>query len=795
MNKRLLPLFLAILLLGAMPGYAQTQSQNDQPKIGLTLSGGGAKGIAYIGLLKKIDSLGIKVSYVTGTSMGGIMGGLYAMGYSGKQLESIVRHIDWNRVLSNNIPLTQVNILEKSEYGNYLIEMPITNGRPSLPGSLIEGQYLSEILNTYTYPAHTTDDFSKLFIPLQIMTSDIVNGGVVIQKKGSLPLAIRATMSIPAVFSTVYIDGKVLVDGGITQNYPVQQVRAMGADYVIGGYTGFRIMKENQIQSPINQLMQAFSFSDVVDAKKQMAATDLLIDYSDILDSYSAADFAKYNEILKRGEIEAEKYLPQLIAIANQQHQHNIALVRPEMVSPQNPVVKYNFMTDRNEPITDASELAMLNKMWLLKTNRFYDVADVNKAIQALYGTRFYSKVFYTFKNGGNGLEMNVYLTRGEKGHFKASVHYDTDQSAGIVLNYTYYNLLLDQSRFLATIDATERFKARLNYYKYISNDNKLWVRANAEYRNLKSNDVLLSLLSTDNLDSPPPDYYTRNFKAALSLGYSFTPSAYVEAGLNYDLENIYKSKNLAARILGLNPQSTVYNHHNEALFIRVVQNTTPSPYYAVSGNKLESELKYAFDHTLNLSSSNNTNDAGNIYNYLNPDGNLYKPTGVPGNTYRFYLKDQYAYPVAKKLSLKVSAMAGFNSSTRFGTNNTAYLYLNNYFSLGGTDEREIYSNVGFVGLKQGEVPIRGLSAFTFSAQYNPFKDLYLIPMLSYAAESNGYNVVGNIFNNSKDYVGYGMHVGYMSIVGPVDFVVSKSTANTNINFPWRAYLSFGYKF
>ncbi|RYD88829.1 MAG: patatin, partial [Sphingobacteriales bacterium] len=326
MNKHILSLLLiSAILLCTIRSYSQTNGKTP-PKIGLALSGGGAKGLAYIGLLKKIDSLGIKVDYVTGTSMGGVLGGLYAMGYSGKQLEDIVNNISWDRVLTNKVPLSQVNIEEKDEYGNYMLELPIFNGKPALPNSMIEGQYLSEILNTYAYPSRNITDFSKLYIPLQITTSDIINGGLVMQKLGSLPLVIRATMAIPAVFSTVYIDGKVLVDGGLDRNFPVDEIKNMGADYVIGGYTGFHILKEKEIKGPLNIIMQTYAFNGVKDSKQQMEKTDLLIDYTDILTGYSSADFQRYKEILRRGEIEANKYLPQLIKLAEQQRANGISV-------------------------------------------------------------------------------------------------------------------------------------------------------------------------------------------------------------------------------------------------------------------------------------------------------------------------------------------------------------------------------------------------------------------------------------------------------------------------------------
>lgn len=213
------------------------QNVTKDTKFGLALSGGGAKGFAHIGILKMIDSLGIKVDYITGTSMGGILGGLYAMGYNADQLKHTIYKMDWNRILSNKIPYNKVNISEKDEYDKYILEFPVVKGFPTLPSSYIEGQYMGEVLNTLTFNAKHINDFSKLRIPVQLTSSDIENGGLVMQKEGSLPLAIRSTLAIPAAFAPVYIDGKLLVDGGLDRNYPANEVREMGAGFVIGGYT------------------------------------------------------------------------------------------------------------------------------------------------------------------------------------------------------------------------------------------------------------------------------------------------------------------------------------------------------------------------------------------------------------------------------------------------------------------------------------------------------------------------------------------------------------------------------
>ncbi|MBD1362635.1 patatin-like phospholipase family protein [Mucilaginibacter sp. ZT4R22] len=797
-KKRLLYTILALCHLVLFTTNTFSQNRVDAEykatdKVGLTLSGGGAKGIAYIGLLKKIDSLGIRVSFITGTSMGGIIGGLYAAGYSGKQLEDIVRHIDWDRVLSNTTPLSKVNIEEKSEYGSYLLELPLKKGMPTFPDAAIEGQYLSQILNDFTFPVRDFNDFSKLSIPLRIATSDLVNGGTIFQQHGSLPLAIRATMSIPGVFSNVTIDGRLLVDGGVDRNYPVGEVRRMGANFVIGGYTGFHLLNAEQMNSPFSQLMQAFSFGSLSDIKTQIANTDLLVDYTDLLQNYSAADFNKYKEILRIGEIAADKYLPKLKQVADAQKAMNMPVIRPSLPISTAITVKYNFVTDKNEPIEDNNELEQLQQNWVLQPGKAYSSDEISAAVEKIYGSRRYTKVYYTFNTTAEGLEMNIHVKQAAKGYFKAAVHYDTEQSAGIVLNYTLYDLLLKSSRLLATVDATERLKVRVDYYKFLTKSNKVWIRANTEYRNLKSNDVLLSLLSTSDLNTSPPDYFNFDFKSSLSLGYSLSHSALVEAGLGYDAEKVYKSKSLASAILGLTPKNTIYRHNNKIFYVRLVQNTFSSKYYPVKGNSFEAEFRFFFN---NRSKFTKSSDSGaiSINQYLNPNSNLYTPNGLPGNVSRILFKDEVAIPINRHLTIRTSAFAGVITSSNFGAASGGYFYLNNYFKLGGVEQLLTSPTINFPGLKQSELPVRSLSVLNIAAQFSPVKRFYVTPTFSYGAEGNGYNVTANLFNRKSNFKGYGLHLGYMSIIGPVDLAVDKAEVY-NIRFPLRTYLSFGYKF
>ena len=181
----------------------RTKSQDNsgkRKKIGLVLSGGGAKGIAHVGILKAMEEEGLRPDYIAGTSMGSIIGGLYAMGYSADQLDTIVRAIDWGLVLSNNIPLTYISYEEKEYYNRYLVELPIVEGKLKLPSGMIEGQSLSEVLTHYTWPAMKYQSFDDFPIPFRCIATDVSNGKEIVFKDGPLSEALRASMSIPTAF-------------------------------------------------------------------------------------------------------------------------------------------------------------------------------------------------------------------------------------------------------------------------------------------------------------------------------------------------------------------------------------------------------------------------------------------------------------------------------------------------------------------------------------------------------------------------------------------------------------------
>ncbi|MDX5437723.1 MAG: patatin-like phospholipase family protein, partial [Pontibacter sp.] len=318
--KRYLLLFLFYLCsLLPYPLAAQTQElarPMRRPKIGLVLSGGGAKGMAHIGFLKVMEEAGIRPDYITGTSMGSLVGALYALGYSATEIEKIALRQDWELLLSNQVPLSQIAMEEKDYYGRYLLELPVDDFKIEFPSGLIEGQALNNLLIRLTRGAHGIQNFGKLPIPFACVATDLATGEKVVLREGFLPEALRASMAIPTVFTPVKINGSVLVDGGLVQNFPVQEALDMGADFVIGVNVGGGLEPEQNLKSMIYVLVQATFFTSATNSEAEKQKTDVLIDILPNLTGYSTGSFTDTEEIIKIGERASRPYEDSLRALA-----------------------------------------------------------------------------------------------------------------------------------------------------------------------------------------------------------------------------------------------------------------------------------------------------------------------------------------------------------------------------------------------------------------------------------------------------------------------------------------------
>jgi len=295
---------LCCLLLCLFPLIAQA-ADAPRPKIGLVLSGGAARGLAHIGVLKALEEQGIKIDAIAGTSMGAVVGGLYASGYKIDELEKLALNIDWQQALSDAPPREDVPFRRKQDDRDFLVKQKLSfrdDGSLGLPLGVIQGQNLALLLESLLAHASDTRDFDKLPIPFRAVATDIASGEKVVFRKGHLPQVIRASMSIPAVFAPVELDGRLLVDGGMTDNIPLDVAREMGVDIAIVVDIGTPLRNRKQLTTVVDVLNQSITLMTRRNSEEQLAALhkdDVLIQPS--LASFGVTDFGRAQEMIDAG--------------------------------------------------------------------------------------------------------------------------------------------------------------------------------------------------------------------------------------------------------------------------------------------------------------------------------------------------------------------------------------------------------------------------------------------------------------------------------------------------------------
>jgi NTE family protein len=288
--------------------YSSAAGQAVRPKIGLVLSGGGARGLAHIGTLKLLDSLQIPVDFIVGTSMGGIIGGLYACGYSGSEIEKFALEIDWQELFSDQIMRKKIPYLEKKDDGKFQLELGLDGITPVIPGGLVKGQNIILKFSDLTSAVESITDFDRLPVPYRCITVDLITGKEVILRSGSLARAMRATMTIPTMFSPVEWGDSLLIDGGLLNNFPADVAKMMGADIIIGVNVGTSLRKRKDLESMLAVLGQTMVITDYSRQLENTKLCDLVIKPE--LGNYAISDFdaTKVKDIILRGDLAAHEH-------------------------------------------------------------------------------------------------------------------------------------------------------------------------------------------------------------------------------------------------------------------------------------------------------------------------------------------------------------------------------------------------------------------------------------------------------------------------------------------------------
>lgn len=322
-------------------------AQGTRPRIGLVLSGGGARGAAHVGVLKVLDELHVPIDAIAGTSMGAVVGGLYASGLSGAQIESVVAGVDWQEAFRERGQRKDLSLRRKLEEQDYLVQLPLglRNGMFILPRGLVQGQKLARLLRELTLPVAAVQDFDQLPTRFRAVATDLETGQPVVLDKGDLATAIRASLSAPGLFAPVEHDGRLLVDGGITHNLPVDVARQMGVDVLIVVDVSSPLASRSDLESVTRISNQMLAILIRKDTERQLASLgEHDIALAPHLGTQSAYDFSRLATLVQAGEQAAREHRARLTALAVTGEARERLLARRAAATPASPSPAVQFV-------------------------------------------------------------------------------------------------------------------------------------------------------------------------------------------------------------------------------------------------------------------------------------------------------------------------------------------------------------------------------------------------------------------------------------------------------------------
>ncbi len=452
--KKILLLLLCLMLIGTVTAQEDNNTKPKRPKIGVVLSGGGAKGLAHIGVLKVLEEAGIKVDYIGGTSMGAIVGGLYASGYSAQELDSIFNSLDADALIQDFTPRGSKNFFEKRNDELYALSLPFKGFKLGFPAAFSKGLYNYTTVSRLTDNVRHIRDFDSLPIPFVCIATDIETGEEVVLHKGILPDAILASGAFPSLYYPVEIDGRLLIDGGVTNNYPVEEVRKMGADIIIGVDVQDGLKDRTEIKGATGILVQINNYQMIrkMDAKRE--ATDIYIKPD--ITGYTVISFDDGRQIIDKGEEAALAILDTLKALGK-----GTPVIRDKV----NAKDTINIEQIEIAGLKNYSRAYVIGKL-NFKPGSKVSYKKLNQGISNLNATQNFNSISYNFEETKNGDRLNLNMTENPINRYlKFGLHYDGLYKSGVLVNFTQKNLFGRGDVASADVVLGDNFRYMFNYY------------------------------------------------------------------------------------------------------------------------------------------------------------------------------------------------------------------------------------------------------------------------------------------------------------------------------------------
>lgn len=578
MLARLLALVtMAGLLWAALPPPTEAATPGGRrPIVGVVLSGGGALGATHIGVLKVLEEMNIPVDIVTGTSMGSIVGGLYALGLNAHELESLVASVDWAKTFEDNPERGGLPVRRKQEDYGFLLDLKLglKDGALQLPAGLIQGQRLTLMLRELTVRAHGVSDFDALPIRYRAVAADIETGEEVVLKGGNLATAMRASMSVPGFLPPVEIDGRLLIDGGVANNLPVDVARAMGAEVLIVVDIPTILKKRDQLNSSLDIVGQMLAVLIQQNSLPQLASLgpdDILIQPE--LGAYTSTDFDKIQEMIGPGEAATRGQAAKLRALSLDPAVYLAERAARGTEKVETPVIAFVDIDNRTR-IADRRLRAGIRQ----EIGQPLDVRRIEEDFTQLYGTGLYEQIDYQLvdRNGQTGLAVTATEKAWAKDYIRLGLALESDADGdstyaiGAGLTLTALNSYGAELRNEVSIGDTQRLLTE--FYQPLQAETGFYILPTLAYSRVD--------IRAEGNDGSANEYRTTKGEAALQLGREWGTEVDTRLGVRFGAGDV-------DRRTGTGSSGTEGSFQIGSVDARVIYDTLDNTHFPNDGNLL----------------------------------------------------------------------------------------------------------------------------------------------------------------------------------------------------------------
>ena len=770
-------LLIVMLLSACVMLHAQTETnRSERLKVGVVLGGGGAKGASHIGVLKYLEELGIPVDYVAGTSMGSIIGGFYAMGYTPDELTQLISGINWSEYIGNKIDRTLMSEETRQRNSTLALQVPFNHESlfdknpnasfiSQLPSAYVNNSSLINLFNDLCVGYQEEMDFNDLPIPFACVATDMITGKEVVLRSGSVPTSMRASMAIPGVFSPVQIDDKVLVDGGLVNNFPADVLREMGADIIIGiEVTSTKDITNEDLKSLPQVFARLVTNSTSAKRKENREICNV-----HIIPDISGFGMLSFNPeaietLVGRGYQKASEFHDQLLAIkqavdASAGYSVKKTLHAPHAMNLAVDSVLINAITINNVSDNDNKWLIRKSR---LNVGKHYLQNDIERAMKIYRGTGCFDEITYQVKevdsihgesNRTDAYNLDISMKPAMPHLFGLGVRYDTEEGAALLLS-----IGINEKRFTGS---KLNLKAKLSYnpridltYTYsrssLANFNLAYHYKNDHFNMLFEGRRSLNLrYQQQRVSGSISQFHLLNFSTSVGLAYTSTTFDV------FTMDEWLDTTTFASSQL-IEP------------FVNVKYDCLDDAYFAKHGFNARLNAMFHFDTKK--------------HHYYDWEDDLYAPSGKYLDL--FYAFQSYLTPNDGRFTI-IPQVYG-----RYLSGNSEYYHLWNKFG-GEVEGRHFDRQLPFIGYASVEGTDDHATVLRCDLRYNLFGKHYLTAMYNYLV-----NITSTESFDTLKYYGIhgaGLKYSYNSLLGPISLTAHWARRYQENHF--GAYFSFGYTF